>query len=93
MYNPEKQARAPGGKFGGKVAEVVETVGEKAIEAATMVERAAEPVVEQALEYADDYLPFDGPTRTKANVVGWALLAIAVVIVVALLTGCVSLRH
>jgi hypothetical protein len=58
-----------------------------------MVERAAEPVVEQALDYADEYLPFDGPTRSKANVVGWALLAIVALIVVVLLTGCISVRH
>jgi hypothetical protein len=36
MYNPEKQARAPGGKFGGKVATVVaevETEVETAVQA------------------------------------------------------------
>lgn len=86
MYNPEKQARAPGGRFGGKVAEVVE-------ELAVAVEEA----VRQPLDYAADVLDTndDGEITfddvRKGSVASLFALVAGVAIVAGLLVRCVGI--
>jgi hypothetical protein len=98
MYNPEKQARAPGGRFGGKkvtaervsddVKAVGEAVGNLASDAATMVERAAWPE-DEALDTNDDgAITFDDVGRSGL-VALFAVFAV-IAVLVGLLTHCVG---
>jgi hypothetical protein len=109
MYNPDKQARAAGGKFGGKVATdvkaveaAVETLASDVIaEGGQLIEQTAANL-DQSFKTINERINQALPgefVRVEAPAPGWgkiALAALAVVILVAtvmVLTGCISVRH
>jgi hypothetical protein len=104
MYNPDKQARATGGRFGGKVVTAATVaddakalgsdLGELATDTLALGQQAIEPVVERVVDIYDHYAPaplpqIDQAAATKANVALWLLLGALFIVVVAVMSGCV----
>lgn len=105
MFNGEKQTRGANGQFGGKklvaevedVAEAVADLGREIIDVAETGIKTINERINSAKpgEFVILDGPFDYPAGITNKRTGYALLAIAVVIVIAVLalTGCISVRH
>lgn len=98
MYNPEKQARASGGRFGGKVVEAVEELTQAVEE--VVHEQTLPPWATAAaapLDYAADVLDTNNDGEItfddvrKGSVASLFALAAGVAIVAGLLVRCAGI--
>lgn len=78
MYNPEKQARAAGGRFGGKKVTTTEVIG---------MARGGPQFVDLDDEF-DGFEIVDEQAKGKANVAVWLFVAALAIVVIGLLTAC-----